>query len=82
MFEAKVLKENVDAATKLLGEMVTGKADVEGAKANMLAELDATRLHPELVTTCLSISTVSRKNTNACVYCLIDSLYFPLLNLF
>lgn len=58
MFEAKVLKENVDAATKLLGEMVTGKADVEGAKANMLAELDATRLNPELVTTSIYMHSI------------------------
>jgi hypothetical protein len=50
VFEAKVLKENVAAATKLLGEMITSKpTDVEAAKKVMLAELDATRLSPEQV---------------------------------
>ena len=37
VFEAKVLKENVAAATKLLGDMVTGAADVTTTKECMLA---------------------------------------------
>lgn len=50
VFEAKVLKENVAAATKLLGEMVSSKpSDVTSAQATMLANLDAVRLNPEQV---------------------------------
>ena len=37
VFEAKVLKENVAAATKLLGEMATGVADISASKACMQA---------------------------------------------
>ena len=50
VFEAKVLKENVAAATRLLGEMVTGKVkDVAAAKAAMLCNLEAAKANPEEV---------------------------------
>lgn len=50
VFEAKVLKEHVGAATKLLGELVSGKpGDVAAAKAAMLATLDAAKASPEEV---------------------------------
>jgi len=50
VFEAKVLKENVAAATKLLGAMVSKPAaDVSGAKTAMLATLEATAVSPDEV---------------------------------
>ena len=50
VFEAKVLKENVGAATKLLGELVSGKpGDVAASKAAMLATLEAANASPEEV---------------------------------
>jgi hypothetical protein len=53
VFEAKVLKENVGAATKLLGDLVSGKlGDVAASKAAMLATLEAANASPEEVQEC------------------------------
>jgi processing peptidase subunit beta len=50
VFEAKVLKENVGAATKLLGDMVSSQpSNVDAAKTTLLANLDAVKLNPEKV---------------------------------
>jgi hypothetical protein len=49
VFEAKVLKENVADATKLLGELCAPAKDVSAGKASMLATLDSAAASPDEV---------------------------------
>ena len=49
VFEAKVLKEKVPEATKLLGELCAPAGDVGAAKSSMLAAIETAAASPDEV---------------------------------